>query len=337
MRIIDFFDKGAALYPDNIAFLDETGQISYKEACVQTHMIASALHSKDFGKGAHVGLLAPNCNLAFLALLGVLRAGAIWLPINPRNPVAVNSDLLNRFDGELLLFHSVYEKDVKKIISRSPSLRLAVCIDGKNEFGESLAGWMRDADDYFPPVDHSPEDIYLIFPTGGTTGPSKGVLINHRNIAAMFANFYAHFNYYDNTRHLVVAPMTHSAGMLGCLHFARGGSNIIMATVDPGGILQAIQKQRITHLFVPPTLLYMMLIHPEVTLYDYSSLQHFLIGAGPTSPEKLRVAVEVFGPVMTECYGRTAKGVLECGLTHIAKLRREQSDINSFSKHHHDH
>ena len=305
MRTIDFFDNGTTLYPENVAFVDSTGSCSYREASRQTHMIASALHNGKFGKGTHIGILAPNCNITFMALLAVFRLGAIWIPINPRNPVGVNSDLLDRFDGELLLFHSSYAAEAEKIISRAPSLRLAICIDGEAEFGESLSELMRDADDYFPPVDHSLDETLSIFPTGGTTGPSKGVVINHRNIATLFANFYAHFNYHDNSRHLVVAPMTHSAGILGCLHFSRGGTNIIMDTVDPGGILRAIEEHRITHLFVPPTLLYMMLSHPDVTLYDYSSLRHFLVGAAPTSLEKLKQAIKVFGPVMTECYGQS--------------------------------
>lgn len=305
MRIIDFFDRGAALYPNNIVFQDANSQYRFREASLQTHLIASSLRDKDFGKGTHIGILAPNSNIAFLALLAVFRMGAVWLPINPRNPVAVNSDLLSRFDGELLLYHSTYEEEARKILARVPSIRLAMCIDDNCELGESLPESMGGADAFFPPVQHSLDDTAAIFPTGGTTGQPKGVVVTHRNIATSFANFYSHYHYYDNTRHLVVAPMTHSAGVLGCLHFARGGTNIIMSTVDPGGILQAIEEHAITHLFVPPTLLYMMLDHPDVDRYDYSSLQHFFIGAAPTSFEKLKQAINVFGPVMTESYGQT--------------------------------
>ncbi|MEH6568883.1 MAG: AMP-binding protein [Halioglobus sp.] len=304
MRIIDFFDQGAALYPDNVAFEDAAGLYSYREACEQTHGIASALACNQFGKGTHVGILAPNSCIAYIALLGVFRVGAVWIPINPRNPVAVNADLLDRFDGDLLLYHHLYQREAKEIVAQVPTLR-AVCIDGESHFESSLPEWISEADGYFPPVDHTPDDTLAIFPTGGTTGPSKGVVITHRCTTTSFANFYAHFHYYDNTRHLVVAPMTHSAGVLGCLHFARGGTNVIMANVDPGGILQAIQEHGITHLFVPPTLLYMMLAHPDVERYDYNSLQHFLVGAAPTSLDKLKRAIKVFGPVLTESYGQT--------------------------------
>ena len=99
MRIIDFFDKGAALYPENIAFQDASSRYSYRQASQQTHLIASALHGMEFGNGTHIGILAPNSSIAFLALLGVFRVGAVWLPINPRNPVAINAYRLLAITG----------------------------------------------------------------------------------------------------------------------------------------------------------------------------------------------------------------------------------------------
>ena len=79
----------------------------------------------------------------------------------------------------------------------------------------------------------------------------------------------------------------------------------MMAVPSPEAICQAIQDYRVTHLFLPPTLLYMILALPNVRDYDYSSLQHFLIGAAPTSLDKLKEAIDVFGPVMTEVFGQT--------------------------------
>ena len=137
---------------------------------------------------------------------------------------------------------------------------------------------------------------FAIFPTGGTTGKSKGVVMNNRCIYTMFLNYYSHFNYHDDTCHLVVAPMTHSAGLIGCIHFARGGTNAIMSKAAPDLICDAIDKFDVTHLFLPPTVVYMMLALPDVRSRDYSSLQHFLVGAAPTSLEKLKEAIEVFGP-----------------------------------------
>jgi acyl-CoA synthetase (AMP-forming)/AMP-acid ligase II len=147
--------------------------------------------------------------------------------------------------------------------------------------------------------------MFTVFPTGGTTGKSKGVVMTHRNVYTMYQNFYSHFNYHDDTCHLVVAPMTHSAGLIGCMHFARGGTNAIMSKAAPNLICDAIETYGVTHLFLPPTVVYMMLALPDVNERDYSSLQHLLVGAAPTSLEKLKEAVAVFGPVMTEAFGQS--------------------------------
>jgi acyl-CoA synthetase (AMP-forming)/AMP-acid ligase II len=305
MRIIDFFDQGASLYPDNLAFVEPGQEISYADAAAQTHHIASAIAGHGYHKDTKIGILAPNCNIAFLALLGLMRAQAVWLPINPRNTVDNNIELLDRFNGEVLFYHSNYEQEALKIKAQLPQLKQVICLDQAGEAGECLTDWIQGYQQDFIPEAYQPDDVMALFPTGGTTGKPKGVMISHRNLATMFANFYAHFNYHDDSRHLVVAPMTHSAGILGMAHFARGGTNYMMAAPSPAGVVEAIEQYKITHFFVPPTLLYMMLALPDVKEYDYSSLEHIFIGAAPTSLEKLKEAIAVFGPVMSEAFGQT--------------------------------
>jgi len=299
MRVIDFFDQGAELYPNNLAFVDDLGEITYSDARAFSMRLASAIRARGYSKGDKVGVLSPNSNIAFLALLGVFRSESAWIPINPRNATTTNADLLGRFDGSLLFYHSAFEKEAMELKDTVKSLQEVVCID------KGLDTWLADAGDDFEMDDGDPEGVFAIFPTGGTTGAPKGVVVLHRNLEAMFTNFWTHFNYYDNTKHLVVAPMTHSSGALGCMHFSRGGTNYIMNQVSPQAIIEAIQKQKITHLFLPPTVLYMILALPDVRDYDYSSLQHFLIGSAPCSLAKLKEAIEVFGPVMTEAFGQT--------------------------------
>jgi acyl-CoA synthetase (AMP-forming)/AMP-acid ligase II len=311
MRIIDFFDNGAALYPESRAFVDGDEVLTYRQAERLSHHIASAIRGHGHSKGTKVGILAPNSNVAFVALLGLFRSESVWLPINPRNPAAVNIDLLDRFGGELLFYHPVYEKEAQQIREEVPGIREIVCLEHSDSEAQ-MTDWIRDFQQIFTMEPEDPEGLMAIFPTGGTTGKSKGVMLVHRVLETMFANFFAHFDYHDNTRHLVVAPMTHTAGVLGCLHFPRGGSNHMMTVVDPEAIMKAIQDQGITHLFLPPTVLYMMLAHPNVRDYNYSSLSHFLIGAAPSSLEKLKEAIDVFGPVMTEAFGQTEAPCIVC-------------------------
>jgi acyl-CoA synthetase (AMP-forming)/AMP-acid ligase II len=308
MRIIEHFDNGCRLYPDNTAVVDvgsDQPGISYAQAQPVTHAIAAAIDSHGYSKGSHVGVLAPNCSAAFLALLGLFRAECVWLPINPRNTVPVNADLLSRFDGELLLFHSSYAVEAAQLLQQCPNIREIVCIDADSDDGTSLEKWSQGAGPSYQPSAVDLDDTFAIFPTGGTTGKSKGVILSHRNIDTFFKNYYSHFNYHDNSCHLMVAPMTHTAGLTGCLHFARGGTNAIMSSTSPAEIADAIGHYQVSHLFLPPTVLYMMLALPDIRARDYSSLRHFLVGAATTSLDKLKQALEVFGPVMTEAFGQS--------------------------------
>ncbi len=305
MRVIDFFDKGANLYPNNLAFVEPGSEYTYQQAQQESHHIASAIRGHGFDKGTKIGILAPNSNCAFLALLGLMRAEAIWLPINPRNSVEANIDLLDRFEGEVLFYHSYFEKEAQEIKSQVSGIKALICLDSDTGAAQALNSWTADYQVEFPITTENPNDIFAIFPTGGTTGKPKGVMITHKNIETMYANYWSAFKYHDDSRHLVVAPMTHSAGIIGCAHFARGGTNYMMAKADPEGILKAVEEYGITHYFVPPTVLYMMLALPNVRDYDHSSLQHIFIGAAPTSLEKLKEAIDVFGPVMSEAFGQT--------------------------------
>ena len=265
MLIIDHFDNGARFYPDNPAFIDigpGGTTLTYSEALPITHRIAAAIHANGYDESTHIGILAPNSTIAFVTLLGLFRAGAVWLPINPRNPVPANAELLEAFDGELIFYHSAFEEAAKALVEQTPGLKEAVCIDNQGSYGTNLEDWWQDAPEEFERPAAEADGLFAIFPTGGTTGKPKGVMVNHLAVDTLFNNFYSHFNYYDDTCHLVVAPMTHTAGVTGCMHFARGGANVLMAVPSPEAICQAIQEYDVTHLFLPPTLLYMLLACP---------------------------------------------------------------------------
>ncbi|MFT7576192.1 MAG: acyl-CoA synthetase (AMP-forming)/AMP-acid ligase II, partial [Alphaproteobacteria bacterium] len=103
---------------------------------------------------------------------------------------------------------------------------------------------------------------------------------------------------------LAAAPMTHTAGNVSLPTTARGGTVVILTRPDPELLIDAIEKHGVTELFLPPTVIYMLLNYPGVESRDFSSLRYFMYGAAPMSIEKLRQSIEVFGPVMMEGYGQ---------------------------------
>jgi acyl-CoA synthetase (AMP-forming)/AMP-acid ligase II len=98
--------------------------------------------------------------------------------------------------------------------------------------------------------------------------------------------------------------MTHGAGVLALMLMPRAPTNVILDKTDPQSILSAIEAHGVTHLYLPPTVLYALLASPELPATNLASLKFFLISAAPVAPEKLRAAVHAFGPVMAQAFGQ---------------------------------
>ena len=104
--------------------------------------------------------------------------------------------------------------------------------------------------------------------------------------------------YDEPPRYLCASPMTHAGRRRLLHHPGLGGSIFMMKKPDPLAVMECIQRHRISSTLLPPTLIYMVLAHPRVREFDYSSLKYLIYGASPMSTAKLREAMEVFGPVM---------------------------------------
>jgi acyl-CoA synthetase (AMP-forming)/AMP-acid ligase II len=125
---------------------------------------------------------------------------------------------------------------------------------------------------------------------------------------ALFANLFASVSLSDPPVHLVVAPLTHAVGTISLAACAWGGANVILADTDTdtdtGAILAAIERYRVSLLFLLSMAIYRLLAHPDLRRNDYSALWQFIYAAAPMSLDKLGSCIEVFGPVMVQAYGQ---------------------------------
>jgi acyl-CoA synthetase (AMP-forming)/AMP-acid ligase II len=130
----------------------------------------------------------------------------------------------------------------------------------------------------------------------------------HRSAQTFCAHFMIGCRYDADDRpvNLAAAPMTHTAGLLSVPCTARGGTVVVVTRPDPGLLLAAIPKYKVTELFLPPTVIYRLLDIPDLgRKVDFSSMKYFMYGAAPMSVEKLKQAIQVIGPVMMGGYGQT--------------------------------
>jgi acyl-CoA synthetase (AMP-forming)/AMP-acid ligase II len=304
MRLVEFLDKGASLGAGKPCLTMDGKDLSYGEVQSLTHRIARALQRDAVAPGEKVAIISGNDPVAFSCVFGISRAGAVWCPINPRNEAAENAFLLDAFDCTCVIFQSNYAGLVEQIRDSLPKLKRLVCLDRAYDHAPSLAAWLEGLGDAAIDI-APPDDLALIAGTGGTTGKPKGVMLSGHNIEAMTAITLMSYPFAPRPVYLALAPLTHAAGVLCFPILTHGGRIVIMPKPDIGACLALIQTYRVTHLFLPPTLIYMLLEHPELNATDLSSLRCFWYGAAPMSPTKLADALDKFGPVMAQLFGQT--------------------------------
>ncbi len=318
MRLIDYFDRGAELYPQRDCLHDGMHGWTYGAVRPLTHRIANGLLAAGLRTGDKVAVYSPNHAMAYAALLGIQRAGLVWAPVNARNAIDENLYILDNTDVAFLFYHSSFAPYLPRIREACPKIRTFICIDAP-EFDS----WLARQGDRAPDLGDAPDEVAILISSGGTTGRPKGVQITNRVIETMNAIFWATMPIEAPPVHLMVAPMTHAAGVCSFPLLPYGGTNIFMSTADPGAILAAIEKHKVTHIYMPPTLIYILLAHPDIGKHDYGSLRHLIYAAAPMSVDKLVEAIEVFGPVLTQTYGQ-AEAAMICTVfspaDHVAAL-----------------
>ena len=189
MRAIDYFDKGAEANPDRTAIVDRDSKWSYRQIQNATHDIACALWANGLRAQQTAGIYSHNDARVLLCMLGIMRAGAVWVPINYRNASDANIEYLNYVEMVWLFYHSQFRDSVCEIQARVPSLRGLICLDRDDGEHSSLETFIKQGSraselewaDAYGNIDW----LAGLVPTGGTTGPAKGVRVTNLAFGTM--------------------------------------------------------------------------------------------------------------------------------------------------------
>ncbi|TDD86446.1 AMP-dependent acyl-CoA synthetase [Saccharopolyspora karakumensis] len=305
MQLAEYLDKGASLGDDRPCLTTNGESLTYAEVQDASWRMARALMASGIRPGDRVAVLSGNDPLALTSVFGISRAGAVWCPVNPRNEAAENRQLLSMFGCRCLLFQERFAPLVQRIRHELPELLTLVCLDGEVDGALTFSDWIELGD----PVRQGPavagDELCMLAGTGGTTGEPKGVRLTGTNMATATALTLMSYPFGDRPRYLALAPLTHSAGVLTWPILSLGGEIVIMPEPDLGEFLRLIERHRITHAFLPPTVIYGLLDHPDLDTTDLSSLRCLWYGAAPMSPTRLREALERIGPVLGQLFGQT--------------------------------
>lgn len=306
MAVTQLFARGALLYPQRMCLQDHAGTRTYVQVRERVTRLAGRLNSSgDQPTGEKCAVYSPNASIAVECLLGIQWAGAVYVPLNPKNHTRENVAILEQYDVTTLFFHSALADQVEQLRAACPRLTRFIAIDKPVSHTLFLDEWIKGAVPREMPFPYKPTDVVAIYSTGGTTGSPKGVMLTSNNWDITAANFHAHTPVKQTPVFLAVLPITHAAGTFSFMVMALGGKTVILPGFDAEAILQAIERERVTHVYLPPTAIYMLLEHPGIRGRDYSSLEYFIYTSAPMSVVKLRECIDIFGPVMIQFWGQT--------------------------------
>ncbi|MFF4382977.1 AMP-binding protein [Kitasatospora sp. NPDC001547] len=301
--------RSLASGPDRTAVVTADGaRITAGDFAAATYRLAHELIARGVTRGTTVTLLTGNTPEALSARYAAGLAGARVVNLYDGMSTPVLAEITASVDTTVLLVDAERYAD-------APELLPLIDVPTVLALGPGPAGGAVPAigDDVVaasahrpaepPDVRVGPEDDLSIRHTGGTTGIPKGVLSLHGPYRRVFDAPVGSDPADGVPRLLAATPLAHLAGIMSDLVLQRGGTVVLQRSFEPGAVLAAIERERITDLWLLPPLLHQLLDHPTIGRTDLSSLRHVLYGGSAASATRIREALKVIGPVLFGVYG----------------------------------
>lgn len=301
-----------------ITFLPTNETLTYRELRKEIDKVASYLVHLGVKKGSHVAYLIPNSIEYVLFSLAVMRCGATSIPMGVKLGIREVDFILNHAEPEFVIMATdLHMETVLKYVQdkkEQQHIVKVIGLEGFNlQFPEQFITFNKQALDAIEKVSSfpvfSPDDISSISYTGGTTGMPKGVMHSQGGKGAALIASFIEFPMDDRDKVLLTTPLQHSAGSL-LLRALAGGAHVYIDSFKPDAFLKTVQEKGITVTFTVPTIIYRMIDVAKNRDYDLSSLRSIHYGSSPISSERLKEAIELFGPVFVQQYGATEANVL---------------------------
>lgn len=337
----DLLRHSAQKFPNFPATIFFGGTLTYAQLKHQVDRFANALAALGIKQGERVAIDLPNCPQWVIAWFALQTIGANAVMTNP---LYVERELEYQWNDAgadtAIVFDRLYPR-VQKIRARTPLKRVIVTgIQDGLPFPKNLLYplkakrekiWVevpRDGSALFykdlmaqsapnpPQVKISPDDVACLLYTGGTTGPSKGAMLTHRNIVSLVTQVNKSVlarSKEGEERMFAVLPFFHSFGLNAVMNSAIGGASalIIHPRFDVKEVVNSIAKDRPTFFAGVPTMFIAIIQYTNEHKVDMTSLKTCFSGAAPLPVEVLEEFERRTGSRITEGYGLTEGTVAE--------------------------
>src|SRR6202023_213588 len=271
MNLAHLLTQNARRHGDRIGFIWGDRSWTWREIDARVSALAAALSAQGIVKGDRILVHSRNCDEMFCSMFSGFRLGAVWVPTNFRLLPDEVAYLATASGAKAFLCHGDFPDHAKA--AANPALEFIWRI-GEGNFGETSVteAIAAHAGAKVENITVDYDDPCWFFFTSGTTGRSKAAVLTHGQMAFVITNHLADLmpGTTEADASLVVAPLSHGAGVHQLVQAARGVATILLSTerFDIAEAFRLIEVHRVSNIFTVPTILKMMVEHPAADRYD---------------------------------------------------------------------
>lgn len=330
MNLGDMLTQVARRHAQEPGFITPDRSYTWHEINQRVDTICTQLRQAGVQAGDRILVHSRNNLPLFESAYIAFKLGAIWVPTNYRIAPPEAAYLGKSSAANVMIYDSGFEAHVDAIRAENPALRhvLSLGTPRANEiaYDELLA---TPCTEPFIAADVGRDTPLWFFYTSGTTGHPKAGTLTHGQMAFVITNHLADLmpGLTHRSRSLVVAPLSHGAGIHALVNTARGAASVLPASerLDAEEAWQLVQQHRVDNMFTVPTIIKMLTEHDAVDRYDHSSLRYVIYAGAPMYRADQKHALEKLGKVLVQYYGL---GEVTGNITVLPPALHEAEDAN---------
>lgn len=296
MNTSNFLSLPAAMFGAQEILVFGDHRATYDELLGRVRRLASAFHARGVRRGDRIAVLATNSHRYVECYYAAAMVGAVFVPLNYRAKLHELEHMVGKADPAVLVFEPRYAEILEQLGTRLPQGMRRVALDSTSDSdAESLEDLIASGAEDFEDVDVEESDTSILMYTSGTTSLPKGVLLSFGDFTAYVVGTVEMADGEPRGAALNCVPLYHIAGATNIMtSIWTGRKLVLLPQFEPGAWLEAVERERITHAFVVPTMMKKVLDHPAFSSTDLSSLRNLSYGGAPMPLPVIRRALEAF-------------------------------------------
>jgi fatty-acyl-CoA synthase len=291
----DLLHRTARRHPGKLAVVAGDLRVTYAEFDAAANRAARALAARGLGKGDRLALLSHNSFQYAVLAFATAKLGVVLVPVNFMLGPDEIAYILGHSGAAGLVTEDALSPTAEKALALAGvegGVRGWIGLSGAapGVGWEDVDAWWRSGDGSPPEVDVADDDPLRLMYTSGTESRPKGVLLSSRSLISQYVSCVVDGGMSADDVEAHALPMYHCA-QLDCFFSVDvylGATSVILPGPDPAALLAAIERERVTKLFCPPTVWIALLRSPDFDTTDLSSLRKGYYGASPMPVEVLR-------------------------------------------------